>query len=124
MSRSLPPDHINKQRLHTAYVGRYTSRYNVCNRFKSIRISRAYVSAWPEWSAQNGDWKSGGEAFMGLAIPEYPNMFLIAGSNSANPAGSNPEMKEAQTSYIMRCLQWKEDSSSQVTEVSRKATLI
>ncbi|MEV5652886.1 NAD(P)/FAD-dependent oxidoreductase [Nocardia sp. NPDC052254] len=52
-------------------------------------------------------WDSGAKAFMGLAVPGFPNAFLIAGPNSFNPAGSNPGMKEQQIDYIMRCLRWR-----------------
>lgn len=75
-----------------------------------------------EGHSLNDDWASGAEAFMGLAIPNYPNLFLIAGPNSFNPAGSNPEMKELQIAYIMKCLQWKRDSGSQAIEVRHGAT--
>lgn len=70
----------------------------------------------------NEDWMSGAEAFMGLAIHGYPNLFMIAGPNSFNPAGSNPEMKEAQIEYIMRCLHWKKDCGALAIEVSQKST--
>lgn len=70
----------------------------------------------------NEDWQSGAEAFMGLAIHGYPNLFMIAGPNSFNPAGSNPEMKELQISYIMRCLRWRSLCGSPAIEVSNKAT--
>jgi cation diffusion facilitator CzcD-associated flavoprotein CzcO len=70
----------------------------------------------------NEDWQSGAEAFMGLAIHGYPNLFLIAGPNSFNPAGSNPEMKEVQISYIVRCLHWKKICDAPAIEVSLKAT--
>lgn len=68
----------------------------------------------------NDDWRSGAEAFMGLAVRGYPNLFLIAGPNSFNPAGSNPEMKELQIDYIMACVQWQK-GSAQAIEVSEKA---
>jgi cation diffusion facilitator CzcD-associated flavoprotein CzcO len=71
----------------------------------------------------NEDWQSGAEAFMGLAIHGYPNLFMIAGPNSFNPAGSNPEMKEVQISYIMRCLRWKNICGATGIEVSHKATV-
>lgn len=69
----------------------------------------------------NEDWKSGAEAFLGLAIRGYPNLFLIAGPNSFSPAGSNPEMKEFQIDYIMECLRWKKETHSRAIEVGQKA---
>jgi cation diffusion facilitator CzcD-associated flavoprotein CzcO len=70
----------------------------------------------------NEDWNSGAEAFLGLAIHGYPNLFMIAGPNSFNPAGSNPEMKELQINYIMKCLRWKKEIGAQAIEVGQQAT--
>ncbi|GAA5104750.1 flavin-containing monooxygenase [Nocardia iowensis] len=66
-------------------------------------------------------WSTGAQAFMGLAVPGYPNAFLIAGSNSFNPAGSNPEMKERQINYILKCLRWREETGAATVEVSADA---
>ncbi|WP_280470638.1 flavin-containing monooxygenase [Nocardia farcinica] len=44
------------------------------------------------------------EAFYGLAVPGFPNMYMVAGPHSFTPANSNPAMKEHQVRYIMRCL--------------------
>lgn len=68
------------------------------------------------------DWAAGAEAFLGLAIHGYPNLFMIAGPNSFNPAGSNPEMKELQIAYIVKCITWKERIGAKAIEVSREAT--
>lgn len=70
----------------------------------------------------NEDWSSGAEAFLGLAIHGYPNLFLIAGPNSFNPAGSNPQMKELQIRYIMRCLRLKKEIGAQAMEVKKETT--
>jgi cation diffusion facilitator CzcD-associated flavoprotein CzcO len=69
----------------------------------------------------NKDWAAGAEAFMGLAVPGYPNAFIIAGPNTFNPAGSNPNMKEVQVAYIMRCLYWKKETGAETVEVSEEA---
>ncbi|KAJ4331904.1 hypothetical protein N0V87_008797 [Didymella glomerata] len=69
----------------------------------------------------NADWAQGAQAFMGLAVYRYPNLFMIAGPNTFNPAGSNPEMKELQVAYILRCLRWKESNGAQAIEVRREA---
>lgn len=52
-------------------------------------------------------WRSGATAHLGIAVPDYPNMFIIAGPNSFTPAGSNPMMKEHQIEFIIRCLHWR-----------------
>lgn len=68
------------------------------------------------------DWAAGAEAFMGLAVNGYPNLFTIAGPNSFNPAGSNPDMKELQIAYLMKCLDWKAQANGQSIEVSPQAS--
>ncbi|MEV6427628.1 NAD(P)/FAD-dependent oxidoreductase [Nocardia sp. NPDC051463] len=66
-------------------------------------------------------WSDGAEAFLGLAVPGFPNAFLIAGPNSFNPAGSNPGMKERQIAYIMACLRWRDAIGAPAIEVSGDA---
>ena len=66
-------------------------------------------------------WSDGADAFMGLAVPGYPNAFLIAGPNSFTPAGSNPTMKEYQIGYIMECLRWREEIDAPAIEVGATA---
>ncbi|WP_378741221.1 flavin-containing monooxygenase [Nocardia brasiliensis] len=53
-------------------------------------------------------WRSGATALLGTAVPKFPNLFMIAGPNTFTPAGSNPQMKEHQIEFIMRCLRWRE----------------
>lgn len=66
-------------------------------------------------------WRSGASAFHGLAVPGFPNCFLIAGPNTFNPAGSNPAMKEHQIDYIMKCLRWRDEISAAAIEVDNTA---
>ncbi|WP_194817947.1 NAD(P)/FAD-dependent oxidoreductase [Nocardia sp. XZ_19_385] len=62
-------------------------------------------------------WRDGAAAFAGLAVAGFPNAYLIAGPNSFNPAGSNPEMKETQIAYIMACLRWRTETGAAAIEV-------
>ncbi|WP_331760997.1 NAD(P)/FAD-dependent oxidoreductase (plasmid) [Nocardia sp. NBC_01377] len=54
----------------------------------------------------HAQWQQAGrsEAYFGLAVPNFPNMFLIAGPNSFTAANSNPAIKASQARYIMRAL--------------------
>jgi cation diffusion facilitator CzcD-associated flavoprotein CzcO len=69
----------------------------------------------------SAEWADGADAFFGVAIPGYPNAFLIAGPNTFNPAGSNPGMKECQIDYIMQCLRWRDDIGATAIDVRPKA---
>ncbi|MFG3615995.1 flavin-containing monooxygenase [Nocardia sp. NPDC047654] len=66
-------------------------------------------------------WRSGATALLGVAVPGFPNAFLIAGPNSFNPAGSNPGMKECQIDYIIRCLRWRDRIGATTIEVRASA---
>lgn len=66
-------------------------------------------------------WRDGADAYLGLAVPGFPNAFLIAGPNSFNPAGSNPGMKEHQIAFIMACLRWRREIGAPAVEVTEMA---
>jgi cation diffusion facilitator CzcD-associated flavoprotein CzcO len=49
-------------------------------------------------------WKGGAEAYLGIAYPEFPNMFLIHGPNTILGHNSNVFIIECQVHYVMNCL--------------------
>jgi cyclohexanone monooxygenase len=49
------------------------------------------------------DWRDGAEAFLGLTVPGYPNLFLLYGPNT-NGVNSIIFMHEAQVHYVMSAL--------------------
>ena len=49
------------------------------------------------------DWRDGAEAYLGLTVPGYPNLFLLYGPNT-NGVNSIIFMHEAQVHYVMRAL--------------------
>ncbi|WP_084497067.1 flavin-containing monooxygenase [Nocardia amamiensis] len=53
-----------------------------------------------QWASTGGP-----EAYLGLAVPGFPGMFMIAGPHSFTPAHSNPAIKASQARYIARCLE-------------------
>lgn len=55
----------------------------------------------------HGQWRSRGRptAFYGLAVPGFPNLYMIAGPHSFTPSNSNPSVKQHQARYILRCLE-------------------
>src|SRR5690606_33937510 len=66
-------------------------------------------------------WRDGADAYLGLAVPGFPNAFMIAGPNTFNPAGSNPGMKEHQIEFILECLRWRDDIGAPAVEVTEMA---
>ncbi|WP_043735950.1 flavin-containing monooxygenase, partial [Nocardia asiatica] len=65
-------------------------------------------------------WSEGASAFLGLAVPGFPSMWILAGPNSFTPAGSNPVMKGFQTRYITSAIQWRNQIGTAI-EVSAHA---
>ncbi|MFI9507349.1 flavin-containing monooxygenase [Nocardia sp. NPDC052566] len=65
-------------------------------------------------------WADAATAYMGLAVPGFPSMWLVAGPNSFTPAGSNPSLKAFQTRYIIAGIHLSERLGAPI-EVSPEA---
>ncbi|MGH3426818.1 MAG: flavin-containing monooxygenase, partial [Mycobacteriales bacterium] len=50
------------------------------------------------------EWRKGAEAYLGMAVPSFPNFFLVHGPNTILGHNSNIFMIECQIRYIMNCL--------------------
>ncbi|WP_449066353.1 flavin-containing monooxygenase [Planomonospora algeriensis] len=50
------------------------------------------------------EWKDGAEAYLGIAVPHFPNLFLLYGPNTNLGHNSIVFMLECQVRYIMGCL--------------------
>jgi cation diffusion facilitator CzcD-associated flavoprotein CzcO len=49
-------------------------------------------------------WARGAEAYLGIAVPDFPNMFLLYGPNTNHGTGSAVELLEAQASYVVQAV--------------------
>jgi cation diffusion facilitator CzcD-associated flavoprotein CzcO len=63
------------------------------------------------------DWRDGPEAFRGVAVHGYPNLFLLVGPNSGLGHNSIVFMIEAQVRYVLQCLRWLDERRLDVVEV-------
>ncbi|GGL13332.1 flavin-containing monooxygenase [Nocardia jinanensis] len=65
--------------------------------------------------------ESGAEAFLGMAVPGFPNMFILYGPNSQPVAGANtlPMWFEVWSSYIAQCLLAMFDEGARRIEVRK-----
>jgi cyclohexanone monooxygenase len=45
-------------------------------------------------------WRDGAEAYLGITIPNFPNLFLLYGPNTNHGTGSALELLEAQADYV------------------------
>ncbi|WP_436763456.1 flavin-containing monooxygenase [Streptosporangium sp. V21-05] len=50
------------------------------------------------------EWKNGAEAYLGIAVPHFPNLFLLYGPNTNLGHNSIVFMIECQVRYVMGCL--------------------
>ena len=49
-------------------------------------------------------WAHGAEAYLGIAVPGFPNMFLLYGPNTNHGTGSAVELLEAQAKYVVQAV--------------------
>jgi cation diffusion facilitator CzcD-associated flavoprotein CzcO len=49
-------------------------------------------------------WAGGAEAYYGMTVPRFPNMFVIYGPNTGHGTGSAIDMLEAQAGYVAQAL--------------------
>ena len=49
-------------------------------------------------------WADGAEAYFGMTVPRFPNMFVIYGPNTGHGTGSAIDMLEAQAGYVAQAL--------------------
>ena len=64
-------------------------------------------------------WADGASAYRGIAVPGYPNLFMLYGPNTNN--GSILHMIESQSDYIVRQLQRMERDELTAVEVRPEA---
>ena len=66
-------------------------------------------------------WRDGAEAYLGMAVPGFPNLFILLGPNTGLGHNSVVLMIEAQIYYILRCLQRMKAEGIQTLEVKPDA---
>lgn len=66
-------------------------------------------------------WSDGPEAFRGIAVAGFPNLFMIMGPNTALAHNSIVVMIEAQVGYILQCLEWLRAGRLETLEIQEDA---
>ncbi len=66
-------------------------------------------------------WKDGPQAYHGVAVAGFPNLFLLMGPNTALGHNSILVMIEAQVNYILQCLAWVDRGDVPTVEVTPEA---
>jgi cation diffusion facilitator CzcD-associated flavoprotein CzcO len=62
-------------------------------------------------------WRDGAHAYLGTALPGYPNFFMIVGPNTGLGHNSMVYMIESQVEYILRALQSMQNQRAAAIEV-------
>lgn len=66
-------------------------------------------------------WRDGPQAYLGVAVAGFPNLFLLLGPNSGTGYNSAVFMLEAQIGHILRCLRLLQDRGARRIEVRSPA---
>lgn len=90
----------DKGERHEADILVIATGFDAINMLSSFKLyGRGGKSVREVWDAH------GAEAFMGVAMPDFPNFFMLAGPNTAlGHGGSVVTLLETQTSYILNLL--------------------
>lgn len=65
-------------------------------------------------------WRDGAEAYLGLSVPGFPNLFMVYGPNTGHGTGSAIDMLEAQADHIADAIRMLADGSAEQLEVRRE----
>jgi cation diffusion facilitator CzcD-associated flavoprotein CzcO len=106
----------NDGTLHAADMVVFATGFDASNSLRPVEIhGRGGLDLQQSW-------KDGPEAYRGVAVPEFPNMFLLYGPNTNLGHNSIIVMLEAQSRYIVQCLERVADRNLATIEVSEPAT--
>lgn len=64
-------------------------------------------------------WKNGAEAYLGMTVIDFPNLFLMIGPNTGLGHNSLITMMEAQAHYILECLRELEQRGAKYMVIKR-----
>lgn len=101
--------------LHAADVVVFATGFDTRNTLHRVAITgRGGVDLQARW-------RSGPEAYRGIGVPGFPNMFLLYGPNTNLGHNSIIVMLEAQARYIVQCLAHLVDGGLNTLEVREDA---
>ena len=69
----------------------------------------------------NAAWQEGAQAYLGMAVPSFPNFFILYGPNTNLGHNSIVYMLESQIAHIMRCIKAMRQTHSDTIEVGSEA---
>src|SRR6202044_345592 len=75
-----------------------------CTGFRTTDLLSPVLFRGRNGVSLNQAWQSGAEAFRGVTVTGFPNLFMLIGPNSRVGYNSIVFMIEAQSRYILECL--------------------
>ncbi len=72
-------------------------------------------------SLNDDAWAHGGEAYLGITVAGFPNMFLLYGPNTNHGTGSAVEMLEMEANYAVNAIKLIANGTAERLEVKRDA---
>jgi len=102
--------------LHEAEMVIFGTGFDVTNCLRPVSITGR------DGRDLQTEWQNGPEAYRGVAVPGFPNMFIMYGPNTNLGHNSIIVMLEAQARYIAQCLTRVADHGLRAIEVSVAAT--
>jgi cation diffusion facilitator CzcD-associated flavoprotein CzcO len=69
----------------------------------------------------NDDWQDASRAYMGITVPDYPNLYFLVGPNTGLGHNSIIFMIECQVNYIMDCLKTLERKQADYIDTTQQA---
>jgi cation diffusion facilitator CzcD-associated flavoprotein CzcO len=84
--------------LHEADVIVYATGFHASDFLAPLEITGR------EGRRLDEEWRDGAEAYLGIAVPRFPNLFMVYGPNTNLGHSSIVFMIECQVGYIMGCL--------------------
>jgi cyclohexanone monooxygenase len=66
-------------------------------------------------------WKSGPKSFLGLLVPNFPNLFIVSGPGSPSVLTNVPVQIEQHVEWITKCIKFLENNKRQSIESTNEA---
>jgi cation diffusion facilitator CzcD-associated flavoprotein CzcO len=102
--------------LHEADMVVFATGFDVTNSLRPVEIvGRGGLDLQAAWA-------QGPEAYRGIAVPHFPNLMMLYGPNTNLGHNSIIVMLEAQSRYIVQCLEHMVERNLATLEVSEPAT--
>lgn len=90
--------------------------------FKPFNILTTLEVSGPKGQSLKDAWKDGISAHRSVAVPGFPNFFMLLGPNSALGHNSVLLMIEAQVNYILKLLDQAREAGARFVDPKREAT--